>query len=134
MVALQFSDRQLDRHLDELLVFGVIPADFCGILPNMSLKPTLLLVHGAWHTPECWARVIPLMEAQHYKCVSVGLPSVNSNPHKRLEDDIQAVRTAIQFETSQGNDVVLVVHSYGGAVSSRPSKASRSLSRMLRGS
>ena len=84
----------------------------------MSLKPTLLFVHGAWHTPECWVRVIPLMEAQHYKCVSVGLPSVNSNPHKRLEDDIQAVRTAIQSETSQGNDVVLVVHSYGGAVSS----------------
>jgi pimeloyl-ACP methyl ester carboxylesterase len=84
----------------------------------MSLKPTLLFVHGAWHTPECWARVIPLVEAQHYKCVSVRLPSVNSNPPKRLEDDIQAVRTAIQSETSQGNDVVLVVHSYGGAVSS----------------
>ena len=82
----------------------------------MPLKPTLLFVHGAW-PPECWARVIPLMEAQHYKCVSVGLPSVNSNPHKRLEDDIQAVRTAIHSEISQGNDVVLVVHSYGGAVS-----------------
>ena len=46
------------------------------------------------------------------------MPSVNSNPHKRLEDDIQAVRTAIQTEISQGNDIVLVVRSYGGAVSS----------------
>jgi pimeloyl-ACP methyl ester carboxylesterase len=84
----------------------------------MSLKPTLIFVHGAWHTPESWAKVIPLMEAEDYKCLACRLPSVNSNPHKRIEDDIKAVREAIESEISQSNDVVLVVHSYGGAVGS----------------
>ena len=84
----------------------------------MSPKPTLIFVPGAWHTPDSWTKVISFMEAQHFKCLPVWLPSVNSSPPKRLEDDIRAVREAIQSETSQGNDVVLVPHSYGGAVSS----------------
>ena len=84
----------------------------------MSPKPTLIFVPGAWHTPESWAKVIPLMEAQGYRCIEVWLPTVNSNPPKHLEDDIKAVREAIQSETSKGNDVVLVPHSYGGAVAS----------------
>jgi hypothetical protein len=46
------------------------------------------------------------------------LPSVNSNPPKRIDDDIKAVREAIQAETSQSNAVMLVVFSYGGAAGS----------------
>lgn len=84
----------------------------------MSVKPTLIFVPGAWHTPETWDMVLPLMEAQDYKCVKCSLPSVNSNPPKRIDDDIEVVREAIQAETSQSNNVVLVVFSYGGTVGS----------------
>lgn len=84
----------------------------------MSPKPTLVFVHGAWHQTNTWDKVVPLLETQQYKCVCVPLPSTTSNHPTSLLDDIEAVRRAITTETSQGRDVVLVVHSYGGLVGS----------------
>jgi len=82
----------------------------------MSNKPVLILVPGAWHTIEIWDKVISILEAQGYKCVGVPLPSTNGTNTTTFGDDVQAVQKAIETETSQGLDVVLVVHSYGGAV------------------
>ncbi|KAF4624451.1 hypothetical protein G7Y89_g13720 [Cudoniella acicularis] len=82
----------------------------------MSSKPTLVLVPGAWHNASTWNKVVSLMEAQQYKCVCVTLPSTLSNPSASLLDDITAVRDLIVAETTQGRDVVVVVHSYGGGV------------------
>jgi hypothetical protein len=88
----------------------------------MAQKPTLIFVPRAWHIPESWVQVVTLLEAQHYKCIICSLASVNSNPHRSLEDDINAVRETIQSELSQSNDVVLVIFSYGDAVGSSPLK------------
>jgi pimeloyl-ACP methyl ester carboxylesterase len=82
----------------------------------MSSKPTLVLVPGAWHTPEAWNKVTSLLEAKGYECIPVILPSTLSNPSTTFFDDIKAVRDAIISETRQGRNVVVVVHSYGGAV------------------
>lgn len=82
----------------------------------MPFKPTLMLVPGAWHTTECWNKVIFLLEAKGYKCVPVPLPSTNGTNTITFGDDVHAVQRAIEAETTQGLDVVLVVHSYGGAV------------------
>ena len=71
----------------------------------------MIFVLGAWHIPESWVQDVTLLEAQHYKCIICSLASVNSNPHKGLEYDINAVREAIQSGLSQSNDVVLVVFS-----------------------
>lgn len=84
----------------------------------MSHKPTLVLVPGAWHNPSTWDKVATLMEAQQYKCVRVALPSTLSNPSATFSQDIEAVRSSIVAETTQGRDVIVVVHSYGGAVGS----------------
>jgi pimeloyl-ACP methyl ester carboxylesterase len=82
----------------------------------MSSKPTLIFVPGSWHTPEVWNKVASLLEAQHYKCILVTLPSTTSNPSTTFFDDIKAVRDPIIEETTQGRNVVVVVWSYGGAV------------------
>ncbi|TLD37771.1 alpha beta-Hydrolase protein [Venturia nashicola] len=82
----------------------------------MAIKPTLVLVPGAWHTIECWSRVILLLEVKGFQCVPVALPSTNGTNTATFGDDVHAVRKAIEAETTQGLDVVLVVHSYGGAV------------------
>ncbi|KAG0647787.1 hypothetical protein D0Z07_6870 [Hyphodiscus hymeniophilus] len=82
----------------------------------MSHKPTLILVPGAWHGPNTWDKVTALLEAQQYKCITVDLPSANSDPSATLLDDVNAVRGPIVTETEQGRDVVVVVHSYGGFV------------------
>lgn len=39
-----------------------------------------------------------------------------SNPSATFSDDIEAARKSITAETTQGRDVVVVVHSYGGHV------------------
>jgi len=80
----------------------------------MSGKPTIVFVPGAWHGPRTWDKIASLLEAQQYKCVSVALPSTASNPSATFLEDITAVRDSIVAETSQGHDVVVVVHSYSG--------------------
>ncbi|KAH8805425.1 Alpha/Beta hydrolase protein [Xylogone sp. PMI_703] len=83
----------------------------------MAQKPTLVFVPGAWHNILTWNKVTALLEAQGYKCVRVALAST-SGPEATFLDDITAVRNAIQEETANGSDVVIVVHSYGGHVGS----------------
>jgi alpha-beta hydrolase superfamily lysophospholipase len=85
----------------------------------MSHKPTLVLVPGAWHHTDTWDKIASAMEVRKYKCVRVALPSTLSNASATFSEDIKAVRNSIVAETTQGRDVVVVVHSYGGAVSSR---------------
>jgi len=82
----------------------------------MSNKPTLVLIPGAWHSAEIWGKVTSILEEQHYKCIPVALPSTAGNPSTTFGEDIDAVRDAIIGEAKQGHDVVVVAHSYGGAV------------------
>lgn len=57
-----------------------------------------------------------LLEKEGHKCVAVTLPSTTGRVSATLGDDVNAVRDAIQAETTQGRDVVVVAHSYGGGV------------------
>ncbi|TGO08135.1 hypothetical protein BTUL_0224g00080 [Botrytis tulipae] len=82
----------------------------------MSHKPTLVFVPGAWHRAEIWEKVTSLLKDQHYKCIPIELPSTAGDATIGFGDDITAVRNTILSETKQGRDVILVVHSYGGAV------------------
>ncbi|KAL3421228.1 hypothetical protein PVAG01_07673 [Phlyctema vagabunda] len=82
----------------------------------MSPKPTLVLVPGAWHSIEMWNKVSSLLEAQQYRCISVPLPSTAGDISVTFGQDVRAVQDAIRAETAKGRDVVIVVHSYGGAV------------------
>ncbi|TGO45690.1 hypothetical protein BCON_0373g00080 [Botryotinia convoluta] len=82
----------------------------------MSNNPTLVFVPGAWHLPEIWEKVTSLLKEQHYKCIPVELPSTADDAMVGFGDDIIAVRETILSETKSGRDVILVVHSYGGAV------------------
>lgn len=91
----------------------------------MSPKPTLILVPGAWHNGAIiFNKVISVLSKQQYKCIPIALPSITptGNPSITYIDDITAVRNAIEAETTQGRDVVLVVHSYGGHVGSSAMK------------
>ncbi|KAF8849566.1 alpha/beta-hydrolase [Acephala macrosclerotiorum] len=82
----------------------------------MSQNPTLVFVPGAWHNASIWDKVASLLEAQQYKCIRINLPSTTGNPSSSFKDDVDAVRNTIIAEITQGHDVVVVVHSYGGAV------------------
>ena len=72
-----------------------------------SAVKTVLLVHGAWADGSSWAKVIPLLEAKGLHVVAVQIPLTS------FADDVAATRRAIDLEDGP---VLLVGHSYGGAV------------------
>ncbi|HTI71711.1 MAG TPA: alpha/beta hydrolase [Candidatus Limnocylindria bacterium] len=72
-----------------------------------AIKPSIVLVHGAFADASGWGKVILALEKEGYFVTAVQLPL------RSLADDIAA--TLRVLETQKG-DVVLVGHSYGGAV------------------
>lgn len=83
----------------------------------MSDLPTLVFVPGSWHKPTCYDKIIKPLEEQHkLKCIRVTLPSTSGNPDATFKNDIDATQDAISSETSQGRNVVIIAHSYGGMV------------------
>jgi len=70
-------------------------------------KPAIVLVHGAWADASCWNSVISLLHSAGY---AVYAPP---NPLRGLASDAATIAT---FVKSISGPVILVGHSYGGAV------------------
>jgi pimeloyl-ACP methyl ester carboxylesterase len=67
----------------------------------------IVLVHGAWADGSSWSKVIALLQAKGLHAVAVQIPLTS------LADDIATTKRAIAL---QDGPVLLVGHSYGGAV------------------
>ena len=83
-----------------------------------SSRPVILLVHGAWLGAWSWEKVRPALTARGWEVETVELPSVADRGGQRfgLHDDAAVVRERIK---KIGRPVVVVAHSYGGAVASQ---------------
>src|ERR1700678_795017 len=79
----------------------------------MSSQPTVVLVHGAFADASGFAGVIRHLQAQE---VPVRAPM---NPLRGLASDAEAIR---RYTTAIDGPVVLVGHSYGGAVISEAAR------------
>ena len=71
------------------------------------MKTTVILVHGAFADGSGWGNVIPLLEQAGCDVIAV------QNPLTSYADDVATTRRVID---AQSGPVVLVGHSYGGAV------------------
>src|SRR3974390_639444 len=78
----------------------------------------VLLVHGAWHGAWCWEPVLPLLAERGVRAEAVDLPGRGAAPGPLgdLRLDVERVRTALDALAATADGVVLVGHSYGGAV------------------
>lgn len=80
-------------------------------------RPTLLLVHGAWHGPWCWESLESALMSDGWTTRTVELPSAVrpeapiTEPLPGIHEDARAVLEAL--EDIEG-PVVVVGHSYGG--------------------
>ena len=72
-----------------------------------SGKPKIVLVHGVWADGSSWAEVIKEIGHKGYQVQAAQLPLTS------FEEDVAAATRAIQHV---GGPVILVGHSYGGAV------------------
>ncbi|KAL4798353.1 Alpha/beta hydrolase fold-1 [Aspergillus venezuelensis] len=82
--------------------------------------PTVILVHGAWHTPVNYASFIAALRAQGFPVHCPLLPSCTESlqPKASLEDDIAAIRELALSLIAAGQRILMIMHSYGGAVGS----------------
>src|SRR6516165_12627566 len=89
------------------IVVGAIALS--GATPQLQQLPVknIVLVHGAFADGTSWAKVIPILEARGFHVVAV------QNPLTSLSEDVKATRRIIAM---QDGPVILVGHSWGGAV------------------
>jgi pimeloyl-ACP methyl ester carboxylesterase len=102
------------RRLPRLVLAGLVLA--LGLVsaapgadghPTPPNRPTIVLVHGAWADSSSWAAVIARLQRDGFEVYSV------PNPLRGLQGDAAATSA---FLASGSGPVVLVGHSYGGAV------------------
>ena len=81
----------------------------------MSEQPIFLLVHGSWHGPWCFELLEAELARRGAVAKSVSLPSVGCDTERlgTFGDDARVVTAAA---ASMPGPVVVVGHSYGGAV------------------
>ena len=73
----------------------------------MAGVKNVVLVHGAWADGSCWSKVIPILIAKGLHAVAV------QNPLSSVADDVASTNRLVDM---QDGPVLLVGHSYGGAV------------------
>jgi pimeloyl-ACP methyl ester carboxylesterase len=78
-----------------------------------SSKPTIVLVHGAFHNSKSFKPLAQILTNAGYDCIdSLDMPGSGSTAS--LEDDAQVIRSTVLKTLESGNDCVVVAHSYGG--------------------
>ncbi|KAJ5668097.1 uncharacterized protein N7477_006667 [Penicillium maclennaniae] len=81
----------------------------------MSIKPTILLIPGAWHEAGIFDTVAAILRAQGYPVESMTLPSAGGPVSTTVADDAEYIRGRYLKElVAQGKEVVMVMHSYSG--------------------
>ncbi len=82
---------------------------------GMSELPLVVLVHGAWHGAWCWAAVQAELDGRGLASLAVDLPGHGAStlPFTDLAGDAAHVADVV---ARAARPVVLVGHSYGGAV------------------
>jgi pimeloyl-ACP methyl ester carboxylesterase len=93
-----------------LLALVALPLTGAGVEaqpPAKPAKPTIVLVHGAFADAAGWGSVIRILQRDGYQVAAV------ENPLQSLEGDVETTKRLIE---GQSGPVVLVGHSYGGAV------------------
>ncbi|CAO2648609.1 Nn.00g078760.m01.CDS01 [Neocucurbitaria sp. VM-36] len=78
-------------------------------------KTQIVFVPGAWHSPPHVATITSKLQDVGYTVHGRQFPAVgNPNPPSDLSEDIATVRALVNEAIGEGNDVVVVSHSWGG--------------------
>ena len=83
------------------------------------MKPSVVIVHGAWHTPEHYQEVVGHLNRNGFDDVQCPrLPSATETlplpATANLEHDTIVIKNTIKLLVEAGRDVVVLMHSYGG--------------------
>lgn len=81
-------------------------------------KPTLLIVHGAWHVPQSYTKLTSALRAAGFEVHFPRLLSMNQSrpPNADLASDTDFIRSYATSLVEAGRTVAVLMHSYGGQV------------------
>jgi pimeloyl-ACP methyl ester carboxylesterase len=99
-----------------IATIGVGASNTATTAAQPSTKPSIVLVHGAFVDASSWAPVTAILQRDGYNVTAVQAPLTS------LAADVQATRRVIDAQTGP---VVLVGHSWGGAVITDAAAADR---------
>jgi pimeloyl-ACP methyl ester carboxylesterase len=85
--------------------------------PSPLQIKNIVLVHGAWADGSSWSKIVPLLQARGFHVVCT------QNPLTSIADDVAVTNRIID---AQDGPVLLVGHSYGGAIITRLATIQRS--------
>src|SRR5260370_9589993 len=74
---------------------------------STQTKPSLVFAHGIWADGSCFRKLIPPLQAEGYEVISAQY-GLNSN--------VEDVAATVRYFGRVSSPIVLVGHSYGGAV------------------
>ncbi|KAM0331399.1 hypothetical protein ACHAQA_003072 [Verticillium albo-atrum] len=82
-----------------------------------SVKPSILLVHGAWHQPSHYDLLTTALRESGYNVITpanVTAGSAEEVKGKTHLDDLEVIRASIKPILDAGEEIVVLSHSYGG--------------------
>jgi len=95
-------------------------------IETATKKPTILLIHGGWHTPAHYSNLVSSLRSSGYQDIHVpALPSVSEvrPPVADLASDTEHIRSYLSSlldkdsdESKPPKEIVVIMHSYGGQV------------------
>jgi pimeloyl-ACP methyl ester carboxylesterase len=98
--------------------------------PSTEPRPTLVLVHAAWHGAWCWSALTAALRRRGVDTRAVELTSHGTDPADvgDLRSDTELVREAVR---AVPGPVVLLGHSYGGVVVTEAAEGLDNVSRLV---
>jgi pimeloyl-ACP methyl ester carboxylesterase len=96
-----------DRSSDSALSVTGATNAFAATTSSFAQTPTIVLVHGAFADATSFQELIQLLQQQHYRVIAV------QNTLTSLDADVATTRRLLE---AQHGPLVVVGHSYGGAV------------------
>lgn len=83
----------------------------------MASKPTFVLVPGMWHRPAFFNKLKDHLSQRGLSSVAIDMPSSATGTNAAIvsrEPDIEAIASVIRRILVRGDDVVVLMHSFGG--------------------
>jgi len=83
-----------------------------------SSKPKILVIGGGWHTPHSYAKLTEQLKSAGHEVHIPALPSTNGSrpPSADLYSDTEHVRSIAKDLVDKGDELVVLMHSYGEQV------------------
>ncbi|KAI9718841.1 MAG: hypothetical protein M1828_006530 [Chrysothrix sp. TS-e1954] len=96
------------------------------------MATAIVLCHGSWHVPGHYADLLDTLRRDGFETHCPLLPTCNGKrpPDSSLPDDVMVIQSLIKSLVEDGRSVLVILHSYGGAVGSNA--VSEELSRASR--